>query len=89
MRSQVLRWVGLAVTVAVALLILSDATSNNLLPRDAVTGRMMGCYTSLELMFGTTHPTWWGRPVEWAAGLTLMIFAGRRSLQLFNGTRTI
>lgn len=36
---------------------LWDATTSVLIPQDAATGRVMGCYTALELAVGVTKPS--------------------------------
>lgn len=76
------RALGIAAVMALGLLILNDGTSNVLIGRDPRTGRVMGCYTALELLVGATHPTLWGRPVEWLAGLGLVLGASIRGVRL-------
>jgi hypothetical protein len=39
-----------------AVLLLGDATSSNLMPRTPQ--RVMGCYTALELLAGVSEPSW-------------------------------
>ena len=53
--------------------LLSDASLMALHPNDLATGRVHGCYTTLEIWTGMKHPSSWMRNIEWITALLILI----------------
>ncbi len=68
------RWlVTLIVGWAISWLIVLDAFSYLLRPGDPSTGRMRGCYTAVELLFGAKEPSAFLRGAEQLVGGVLFV----------------
>ena len=73
--------------LVVGILVLIDAGTNALLPRDAASGRSMGCYTILEQAVGATAPTTWARPLEYLIGVASFTVAFVLLWRAYHATR--
>lgn len=60
-------------TTILASWLLADVSDMALYAADPFSGREMGCYTDLEILFGLKTPAGWIRPLEAIVGITLFL----------------
>jgi predicted membrane protein len=74
MREKILRALMALVSIVVAAWLFMDASTFAMVKANPETGRLRGCYTTLELIFGVKQPVEWVRPVQFVISSVLGIY---------------
>ena len=74
MREKILRALIALVSILIAAWFFMDASIFAMVKANPETGRLRGCYTTLELIFGTKQPVEWVRAAEFVISAVLGIY---------------